>query len=548
MAVSLDPLFFYVPVIEDGKKCLSLDSTMEITASVLRSVMDIFYMLRIIFQFRTGFIAPLSRVLGRGVLVEDTWAIAKRYLSSYFLIDILSVLPLPQVVILIITPKMAGSSYLNTKNMLKFVVIFQYVPRFIRIYPLYREVATSRILRETAWAGAAFNLFLYMIASHVIGAFWYLFSIERQTNCWRQACGTQDTCRREYLFCDGAGGAGNLSFLDNHCPIRTPNETVFNFGIFLDALQSGVALSSTVFSDKFFYCFWWGLRNLSSLGHNLKTSTYVWENCFAVFISISGVATIAFLIGNMQTHFRSPTARLEEMRIKRRDTEQWMSHRLLPDNIRERIRRYEQFRWQETRDVDEEMLVQNLPRDLRRDIKRHLSLALLKRVPVFEKMDEQVLDAMCDRLKPVLYTEESYVVREGDLVDEMLFVMQGKLSTTTTNGGRTAVFIPEYLEAGEICGEELLTWALDRHSSSNLPISTRTVRTITEVEAFALMADDLKFVASQFRQLHSKQLRHTLRFHSQQWRTWAACSIQAAWRRYSKKKLSGKKKIDCKMH
>ncbi|KAJ6748817.1 CYCLIC NUCLEOTIDE-GATED ION CHANNEL 15-RELATED-RELATED [Salix purpurea] len=418
----------------------------------------------------------------------------------------------------------------------------------MRIYPLYMEVATSGILTETAWAGAAFNLFLYMLASHVIGAFWYLFSIERQTNCWRQACGTQDTCRREYLFCDGAGGAGNLSFLDNHCPIRTPNETVFNFGIFLDALQSGVALSSTGFSDKFFYCFWWGMRNLSSLGHNLKTSTYVWENCFAVFISISGVATIAFLIGNMQTNFRSPTARLEEMRIKRRDTEQWMSRRLLPDNIRGRIRRYEQFRWQEPRGVDEEMLDQNLPRDLRRDIKRHLCVPLLKRVPVFEKMDEQVLDAMCDRLKPVLYTEESYVVREGDLVDEMLFVMQGKLSTTTTNGGRTAVFISEYLEAGEICGEELLTWALDRHSSSNLPISTRTVRTITEVEAFALMADDLKFVASQFRQLHSKQLRHTLRFHSRQWRTWAACSIQAAWRRYSKKKLSGKRKIDCKMH
>ncbi|KAJ6748818.1 CYCLIC NUCLEOTIDE-GATED ION CHANNEL 15-RELATED-RELATED [Salix purpurea] len=258
MAVSLDPLFFYVPVIDDRKKCLSLDSTMEITASVLRSFTDIFYMLHIIFQFRTGFIAPSSRESGRGVLVEDTRAIAKRYLSSYFLIDILSVLPLPQVVILIIIPKMAGSSYLNTKNVLKFAVIFQYVPRFMRIYPLYKEVVTSGI----AWAGAAFNLFLYMIASQVIGAFWYLFSIERQTNCWRQACGTQDTCRRAYLFCDGAGGAGNLSFLDNHCPIRTPNETVFNFGIFLDALQSGVVLSSTGFSDKFFYCFWWGMRNL----------------------------------------------------------------------------------------------------------------------------------------------------------------------------------------------------------------------------------------------------------------------------------------------
>ncbi|XP_045831447.1 cyclic nucleotide-gated ion channel 1-like [Trifolium pratense] len=73
--------------------------------------------------------------------------------------------------------------------------------------------------------------------------------------------------------------------------------------------------------------------------------------------------------------------------------------------------------------------------------------------------------------------------------------------------------------------------------SSNLPISTRTVQTIVEVEAFALKADDLKFVASQFRRLHSKQLSHTFRFYSQQWRTWATCFIQAAWRRYSKKKL-----------
>eukprot|EP00268_Persea_americana_P044979 TRINITY_DN45631_c1_g1_i1.p1 TRINITY_DN45631_c1_g1~~TRINITY_DN45631_c1_g1_i1.p1 ORF type:complete len:225 (-),score=49.59 TRINITY_DN45631_c1_g1_i1:176-760(-) len=119
----------------------------------------------------------------------------------------------------------------------------------------------------------------------------------------------------------------------------------------------------------------------------------------------------------------------------------------------------------------------------------------------------------------------------------MLFIMRGKLESVTTNGGRTGFFNSHFLKAGDFCGEELLTWALDPHSSSNLPTSTRTVRAFSEVEAFALKADDLKFVASQFRRLHSKQLRHTFRFYSQQWRTWAACFIQAAWRRYSKKKL-----------
>lgn len=97
IAISLDPLFFYIPIINDGKKCLDLDRKLEIAASILRSFTDIFYLTHIIFQFRTGFIAPYSRVFGRGVLIEDSWEIAKRYLSSYFIIDILAVLPLPQV-------------------------------------------------------------------------------------------------------------------------------------------------------------------------------------------------------------------------------------------------------------------------------------------------------------------------------------------------------------------------------------------------------------------------------------------------------------------
>ena len=81
-----------------------------------------------------------------------------------------------------------------------------------------------------------------------------------------------------------------------------------------------------------------------------------------------------------QTYLQSLTIRLEEMRVKRRDSEQWMHHRMLPPELRERVRRYDQYKWLETRGVDEENLVSNLPKDLRRDIKRHLCLALVRRV------------------------------------------------------------------------------------------------------------------------------------------------------------------------
>lgn len=162
---------------------------------------------------------------------------------------------------------------------------------------------------------------------------------------------------------------------------------------------------------------------------------------------------------------------------------------------------------------------------------------LYLQVPLFENMDERLLDAICERLKPCLYTENTYIVREGDPVDEMLFIIRGRLESVTTDGGRSGFFNRGLLKEGDFCGEELLTWALDPKSGANLPSSTRTVKALTEVEAFALIAEELKFVASQFRRLHSRQVQHTFRFYSQQWRTWAACFIQAAWRRYSKRKI-----------
>ncbi|XP_052192578.1 cyclic nucleotide-gated ion channel 1-like isoform X1 [Diospyros lotus] len=540
IAVSLDPLFFYIPVIDGKRKCLSLDRPLEITACVLRSFTDIFYVLHIIFQFRTGFIAPSSRVFGRGELIEDPYAIAKRYLSSHFIIDILSILPLPQVVILLAIPNIDKPVALITKELLKFVIFSQYIPRFIRIYPLIKEVTrTSGLFAETAWAGAAFNLLLYMLASHIVGAFWYLFTIERQESCWNILC-ERDSCDDLYLYC-GKGGKEGVDKLFPHesCLLPGPsdikNSSDFDFGIFLDALQTHI-VETRDFPRKLFYCFWWGLRNLSSLGQNLRTSTFVGEILFAVFISILGLVLFSLLIGNMQKYLQSLTVRIEEMRVRRWDSEQWMSHRMLPENLRERIRQYDQYKWQETRGVEEQSLIQNLPKDIRRDIKRHMCWSLLTRVPIFEKMDEQLLDAMCDRLRPVLCTETSFILHEGDPVDEMIFVMRGNLLTMTTNGGRTGFFNCVHLSAGDFCGEELLTWALDPKSSSSLPSSTRTVKAITDVEAFTLVADDLKFVASQFRRLHSKQLQHTFRFCSHQWRAWAACFIQAAWRRHCRRK------------
>ncbi|KAH0864463.1 hypothetical protein HID58_081674 [Brassica napus] len=477
LALFLDPLYFYLPIVQAGTACMSIDIGFGILVTFFRTLADFSFLVHILLKFKTAFVSKSSRVFGRGELVMDHREIAIRYLKSEFIIDLAATLPLPQV----------------------------------------------------------------------LGSVWYVLSIQRQHECWRRECIKEmnathsPSCNLLFLDCGSLRDPGRQAWMRitrvlSNCDARNDDDQHFQFGMFGDAFTNDV--TSSPFFDKYFYCLWWGLRNLSSYGQSLAASTLSSETLFSCFICVAGLVFFSHLIGNVQNYLQSTTARLDEWRVRRRDTEEWMRHRQLPQELQERVRRFVQYKWLTTRGVDEEAILRALPLDLRRQIQRHLCLALVRRVPFFAQMDDQLIDAICERLVPSLNTKDTYVTREGDPVNEMLFIIRGQMESSTTDGGRSGFFNSITLRPGDFCGEELLTWALMPNINQNLPLSTRTVRTLSEVEAFALRAEDLKFVANQFRRLHSKKLQHAFRYYSHQWRAWGTGFIQAAWRRYMKRKLA----------
>nr|GMC71588.1 putative cyclic nucleotide-gated ion channel 8 [Ipomoea batatas] len=130
-SVAVDPLFLYLPVFKsDEDQCLHIDSSLAYTTTTLRTIIDSFYLIRMILQFRTAYIAPSSRVLGRGELVIDPKEIASRYIHRYFIVDLLSILPLPQIVVLRFLNGSRGSDVVGTKRALVLLVILQSIPRF----------------------------------------------------------------------------------------------------------------------------------------------------------------------------------------------------------------------------------------------------------------------------------------------------------------------------------------------------------------------------------------------------------------------------------
>ncbi|KAJ0047827.1 hypothetical protein Pint_15414 [Pistacia integerrima] len=385
VALYLDPLYLFYPIIRND--CLTIDLNLGIVVTFFRTVTDAFFLSHIFIKFRTAFVAPSSRVFGRGELVKDPKKIASRYLKSEFAMDLAAALPLPQLVIWFVIPVLKYTTAEYANHTLSLIVLIQYVPRISIIFPLNRRIIkTAGIVAKSPWSGSVYNLLMYMLMSHLLGAVWYLFSMQRQYECWSIECQKESNitnaqpCIASFLDCETKYKHEREAWFKATMVLRNcdaKDDDKFQFGIYADAFTNDVAEST--FFKKYFYCLWWGLKTLSCYGQNLETSTYVGETIFSIVVCIGGLILFSHLIGKMQTYLQSTNARLEEWRVRRKDTEEWMRHRQLPQELQERVRRFVQYKWLATRGADEESILGSLPLDLRRQIQRHLCLAFVQR-------------------------------------------------------------------------------------------------------------------------------------------------------------------------
>ena len=109
---------------------------------------------------------------------------------------------------------------------------------------------------------------------------------------------------------------------------------------------------------------------------------------------------------------------------------------------------------------------------------------------------DSLLHKICDSLQPMFYKKYCNIVRKGDPIDAVFFITDGIVRTYTSNNGEGSDSQHATdLEKDKCFGRELLELVLTSNDISNLskvPVSSKTLKTYTKVEAFALMAHDLK--------------------------------------------------------
>ncbi|KAK3026213.1 hypothetical protein RJ639_040498 [Escallonia herrerae] len=545
MALAVDPLFFYALSIgHGGSPCLHMDTGVAATVTMLRTCLDAVHLCHLWLQFRLAYVSKESLVVGCGKLVWDARSIASHYARSLrgFWFDVFVILPVPQAIFWVLVPRLIREEEIvMITTILQLIFLFQFLPKVYHTVCLVRRMQkVTGYIFGTIWWGFAINLIAYFLASHVFGGCWYVLAIQRVGSCLRQhcdhrkiiTCNLYPSCKKAVALQCTLGnplcGNNNTSTPMVRKPVCLFAEGPYHYGIYEWGIQ---VISSNSVPVKILYPFFWGLVSLSTFGNTLEPSSNWLEVIFCICTVVSGLMLFTWLIGNVQVFLHVVMAKKRKMQLRYRDMAWWMRRRQLPAQLRQRVRYYEGRRLAAMGGEDEMQLIQDLPEGLRRDIKRFLCLELIKKVPLFQSLDDLILDNICDRVKPLVYSKDEKILREGDPVKRMVFIVRGRIKgSQNLSKGMIATSM---IDPGGFLGDELLSWSLRRPFTDRLPASSATFTCIESTEAFGLDANNLHYITDHFRyKFANERLKRTARYYSSNWRTWAAVNIQLAWRRY----------------
>lgn len=103
-------------------------------------------------------------------------------------------------------------------------------------------------------------------------------AIERQYSCWKEECAKEknlsNPCNRVYFDCDHVDEPGRDAWLKQtqvlaNC-VSENSPINFTFGMYGPAFAEGV--TSAPFFEKYFFCFWFGLKSLRYTSSHLISS------------------------------------------------------------------------------------------------------------------------------------------------------------------------------------------------------------------------------------------------------------------------------------
>lgn len=389
---------------------------------------DIYFWADIVINFRT---AHYDDNLDN-TLVVDQRSICKRYLTSWFAIDLLSCVPVTYIELAATRGASAqySDSMPDSGSQLKLFKVL----RLLRLAKLLRLARIRRVLQrledDYKWLAQGSRIFKIIISilivAHFVACMWYY-------------AGT---------------GSPQLLGQDEHGEDVMLQPWVSRW---LNQVEDASDISLyTRYLDALYY----SVTTLTTVGFGDRVPVTDTEKLLSILCELAGSVIFGIIAGSLSALAMSESLSLHEIKIKRKQLEEFMHFKKVPKRMRPNF--LDQLEnWFTKKSVfDEEQVLEYLPPKHRKELLMAIYKPYLAQCPLLQGLESGAMAKLCLLMRPYLACEDDVIVQEGEIGEEMYLIMRGAVEL---NSVKHPAYNARLWEDGAFFGELTIL-----HSESRL--------------------------------------------------------------------------------
>jgi CRP-like cAMP-binding protein len=381
----------------------------------------VFFWLDLVYNFFTAFYND------EGELEFEHYFIAMNYFKTYFLIDLVSNLPLT-----------------GPWGLLK----------------AFRMHRMSRVLTRWSYLGydptklQVFKLFILIITiGHFLACAFFMVSKYDYDNTFREEAWELAEDRGVYRIIDVNGE-----------DVDVKNWIIADAAIDPNLLKSMNDVDFVVTSEvmsAYLTSMYFAYSTLTTVGYGDISAHTDIERSIAIISLIAGSVIYAVLVGIMNNLVDSSDVKETEYQKQLTNVNTFMNNHHLPSDLRTRVRRYMELDHNSShRDIAS--MVDFLSPMLQREVIMHMNRHFVADVPFLADADRIFVWCLLERMDVIVCVAKEYILVEGEQIEAIHIIKSGKVDVISSSG----LIIRTYTQGsffGENCGNEDKSYAVNSY-------------------------------------------------------------------------------------
>ncbi|KAF9603585.1 hypothetical protein IFM89_037084 [Coptis chinensis] len=330
------------------------------------SVVDLFFAIDIVLTFFVAYIDPRTQLL-----IRDPRKVARRYLSTWFVMDLASTLPFEALGYLLTGRTKMGLPYCLL-GILRFWRLRRAKQLFTR---LEKDIRFSYFFIR---CGKLLCVTFFLV--HCAGCLYYLLAelYPKQGETWIGA-------------------------------------VIPNFR------ETGLWV-------RYVCAIYWSMTTMSTVGYGDLHAVNTREMIFNIVYMLFNLGLTAYLIGNMTNLVVEGTRRTMEFRNSIQAASNFVTRNHLPPRLKEQILTYMCLRFR-AETLNQHQLIEQLPRSICTNICQHLFLPTVEKIYLFKGVSRETLLILVGKMRAEYFPPREDVIMQNESPEDVYIMISGEVET-----------------------------------------------------------------------------------------------------------------------